>query len=277
MPLEPFNIDNLSFTDIRTLAGGAKIIMLKNGDSSLELEIKKCRAPFGMIEFPNDSKNYQILCNLVDDDDIKNKLQAIEDKFVEYIDQHKDNLGLKNFPAYELTPILKYIKNKDGEIISEDPCVKFKVFDKTKIMTLEKILDNRIVKVKCTDMDIVSDLMKRHKFCYDLKFSINGWVLNRSRIYGLSLKIIEVRIGDPDNISLSRLIDDKLKKRLEGLESRKTIFSSDKTNCAICLDDYQAGDNLIINDCSAGHTYHEKCLSEWKISGANKKCPMCVS
>jgi len=67
------------------------------------------------------------------------------------------------------------------------------------------------------------------------------------------------------------------KNKTENIQSRKTIFSSDKTNCAICLDDYQAGDNLIINDCSAGHTYHEKCLSEWKISGANKKCPMCVS
>ncbi|XP_040846155.1 E3 ubiquitin-protein ligase ZNRF4 [Ochotona curzoniae] len=43
--------------------------------------------------------------------------------------------------------------------------------------------------------------------------------------------------------------------------------------CAICLDDYQEGDQLKILACS--HAYHCKCIDPWFARTARRSCPVC--
>ncbi|MCB9492987.1 MAG: hypothetical protein H6679_01810 [Epsilonproteobacteria bacterium] len=44
--------------------------------------------------------------------------------------------------------------------------------------------------------------------------------------------------------------------------------------CAICLEDYKAGDQLDVLSCGGKHTYHSDCINEWICSGHNT-CPLC--
>ncbi|XP_014387352.1 PREDICTED: LOW QUALITY PROTEIN: zinc/RING finger protein 4, partial [Myotis brandtii] len=43
--------------------------------------------------------------------------------------------------------------------------------------------------------------------------------------------------------------------------------------CAICLDEYQEGEQLKILPCS--HTYHCKCIDPWFSQAAQRSCPVC--
>lgn len=43
--------------------------------------------------------------------------------------------------------------------------------------------------------------------------------------------------------------------------------------CAICLDEYQEGEQLKILPCS--HTYHCKCIDPWFSQAAQRACPVC--
>ena len=48
--------------------------------------------------------------------------------------------------------------------------------------------------------------------------------------------------------------------------------SDDLTNeCAICLDNFNAGEQLRVLDC--GHYYHQQCVDPWLEKGKN--CPKC--
>jgi hypothetical protein len=45
------------------------------------------------------------------------------------------------------------------------------------------------------------------------------------------------------------------------------------SSCAICLDDYVAGDELRFLPCSGLHHFHAHCVDAWLKS--NKSCPLC--
>jgi hypothetical protein len=43
------------------------------------------------------------------------------------------------------------------------------------------------------------------------------------------------------------------------------------TNCCICIDTFEKGDNMVTTPC--GHVMHNKCLTQWLLT--NNNCPMC--
>lgn len=51
------------------------------------------------------------------------------------------------------------------------------------------------------------------------------------------------------------------------------IFSTDKKECGICLDDYHEGDKLGLTPCL--HAFHLNCLERWQKSKENADCPYC--
>lgn len=62
-----------------------------------------------------------------------------------------------------------------------------------------------------------------------------------------------------------------LSKTSAEAEPEQVIFSSDKTDCAICTESYEAGAKLSITPCK--HMFHEECLNKWKES--KRECPLC--
>uniref|UniRef100_A0A671FMV7 E3 ubiquitin-protein ligase ZNRF4 n=1 Tax=Rhinolophus ferrumequinum TaxID=59479 RepID=A0A671FMV7_RHIFE len=50
-------------------------------------------------------------------------------------------------------------------------------------------------------------------------------------------------------------------------------FTRLNDSCAICLDEYEEGEQLKILPCS--HTYHCKCIDPWFSQAAQRSCPVC--
>lgn len=49
--------------------------------------------------------------------------------------------------------------------------------------------------------------------------------------------------------------------------------SGDQLECAVCLDEFKVGDNLVNLPCA--HTFHSNCLLPWLHTNTNAHCPCC--
>ncbi|KAM9241612.1 E3 ubiquitin-protein ligase ZNRF4 [Dugong dugon] len=58
-----------------------------------------------------------------------------------------------------------------------------------------------------------------------------------------------------------------------GQKAQVRTFTRHNDLCAICLDEYEEGDQLKILPCS--HTYHCKCIDPWFVQAARRTCPLC--
>ena len=47
-----------------------------------------------------------------------------------------------------------------------------------------------------------------------------------------------------------------------------------ETTCAICMDDFKAGDKVTQLKCNEGHIFHTECIVMWIQQGKNS-CPIC--
>ena len=45
-------------------------------------------------------------------------------------------------------------------------------------------------------------------------------------------------------------------------------------SCALCIDEYETGDNVVWSDSQCSHAFHKECLMQWLIKG-KKRCPLC--
>lgn len=44
--------------------------------------------------------------------------------------------------------------------------------------------------------------------------------------------------------------------------------------CALCIDDYEAGDQVVWSDLECPHAFHKECIMQW-LSKGKKRCPVC--
>ncbi|KAG7340532.1 ring finger domain containing protein [Nitzschia inconspicua] len=44
--------------------------------------------------------------------------------------------------------------------------------------------------------------------------------------------------------------------------------------CALCIDDYEAGDQVVWSDLECPHAFHKECIMQW-LSKGKKRCPIC--
>merc|ERR1712087_305120 len=54
--------------------------------------------------------------------------------------------------------------------------------------------------------------------------------------------------------------------------SRKTECAPHNSSCAVCLDDFQRGEELRLLPCE--HAYHRHCIDPW-LAKQSELCPMC--
>merc|ERR1711990_831530 len=63
------------------------------------------------------------------------------------------------------------------------------------------------------------------------------------------------------------------KRKLKKLPKKKYDKETDEwETCAVCLDDYENGDNLRILPCN--HAYHVDCIDPW-LTRSRRNCPLC--
>jgi hypothetical protein len=44
--------------------------------------------------------------------------------------------------------------------------------------------------------------------------------------------------------------------------------------CALCIDEYQPGDEVVWSDLKCNHVFHKECIMQW-LSKGKKRCPVC--
>ena len=95
----------------------------------------------------------------------------------------------------------------------------------------------------------------------DLK---NTKIIITKNIFGVSETI-------PDSLIMYNEWIQTYKDTIYTVNPEKVVYSTDKQNCSICLEDYKIGDELFkLRLC--GHYFHQKCLENISL---RTTCPIC--
>ena len=213
-----FNSQKISFTAMKSLDSGAKTAYVNYDGSMFVVQTTSCRLPFGMSCFDKagPAKHSVDIC-LTGYDETGSKAQQFYNTMVA-IDEFMIDQGVRNSKQWfksELsrdvikafyTPIIKWSKDKDGNVKPYPPNIK---------LNLKKKRDSDAFDVQCYDDQRtlyrnipIEDLLVRGTQMTSLIQCTGIWVSGGSK-YGLSWKLVQAMITElPQNSRSFTFVDE---------------------------------------------------------------------
>jgi len=213
-----FNSQKISFSAMKSLDSGAKTAYVNYDGGMFVLQTTSCRLPFGMSCFDKAGPaKYSVDICLSGHDEAGSKSQQFYNTLLA-LDEFMIDQGVRNSKQWfksELsrdvikafyTPVLKWSKDKDGNVKPYPPNVK---------LNLKKKRDSDAFEVQCYDDQRtlyrtipLEELLVRNTQMTSLIQCTGIWVSGGSK-YGLSWKLVQAMITElPQNSRGLTFVDD---------------------------------------------------------------------